>query len=80
MNILALARKAYSTSKNWLETTGKVTGSGHYKSDTFTFTKTFSDGYTIAAKLYGDAADGSYSSTADDDIVAYLEVTCTPKK
>lgn len=79
-NILALARKAYSTSKNWLETSGKITASGHYKSETYTFTKTFSDGYTIAAKLYGDAADGSYSSTTVDDVIAHLEVTCTPKK
>lgn len=79
-NILALARKAYSTSKNWLETDGSVTGSGHYRSQTYTFEKTFSDGYKISAKLYGDAADGSFSNVNVDDVVAYLEVTCTPKK
>lgn len=79
-NILALARKAYSTSKNWLETDGSVTGSGHYRSQTYTFEKTFSDGYKISAKLYGDAADGSFSNVTVDDVVAYLEVTCTPKK
>jgi len=79
-NILALARKAYSTSKNWLETDGSVTGSGHYRSQTYTFEKTFSDGYKISAKLYGDAADGSFSNVNVDDVVAYLEVTCTPKR
>ena len=75
--IIAVARKALSTSKNWLETRTTVTGSGHYKSDIYTFTKTFSDGYTITAKLFGDAADGSFSSLSADDVVAFLDVTCT---
>ena len=78
--IVAVARKALSTSKNWLEENGTASGSGHYRSNTYTFTKTFSDGYTISAKLYGDAADGSYKSLQEDDVVAYLDVTCTPKK
>lgn len=78
--IVAVARKALSTSKNWLEENGTASGSGHYRSNTYTFTKTFSDGYTISAKLYGDAADGSYQSLQEDDVVAYLDVTCTPKK
>ena len=78
--IVAVARKALSTSKNWLEENGTASGSGHYRSSTYTFTKTFSDGYTISAKLYGDAADGSYKSLQEDDVVAYLDVTCTPKK
>lgn len=79
--IVAVARKALSTSKNWAETNGNVTTSGHYKSATYTFTKTFSDGYKIEAKLYGDAADGSFSSLNVDDVVAYLDVVCTaPKK
>ncbi|MCR5514689.1 MAG: hypothetical protein K6F36_04585 [Bacilli bacterium] len=75
--IVAVARKALSTSKNWAETNGNVTGSGHYKSSTYTFTKTFSDGYTIQAKLYGDAADGSFTSLNADDVVTFLDVTCT---
>ena len=78
--VVAVARKALSTSKNWLEENGTTSGSGHYRSNTYTFTKTFSDGYTISAKLYGDAADGSYQSLQEDDVVAYLDVTCTPKK
>lgn len=78
--IVAVARKALSTSKNWLEENGTASGSGHYRSSTYTFTKTFSDGYTISAKLYGDAADGSYKSLQEDDVVAYLDVTCTPKR
>ena len=78
--IVAVARKALSTSKNWLEENGTASGSGHYRSSTYTFTKTFSDGYTISAKLYGDAADGSYQSLQEDDVVAYLDITCTPKK
>lgn len=79
-NIVALARKAFSTSKNWLETGGRATANNHYVCDTYTYSKTFSDGYTISAKLYGDAADGSFQSIKDDDVVAYLEVTCTPPK
>ena len=78
--IVAVARKALSTSKNWLEENGTASGGSHYRSNTYTFTKTFSDGYTISAKLYGDAADGSYQSLQEDDVVAYLDVTCTPKR
>lgn len=78
--IVAVARKALSTSKNWAETNDKVTASGHYKSATYLFTKTFSDGYKIEAKLYGDAADGSFSSVTADDVVAFLDVTVTPKR
>ncbi len=77
INILALARKAYSVNKGWAETSGNSTASGHYKSKTYTFTKTFSDNYTITAKLYGDAADGSFKNVSEDDVVAYLDVTCT---
>ena len=78
--IIAVARKALSTSKNWLETNGTATATGHYRSSTYTFTKTFNDGYKIEAKLYGDAADGSFSNTSVDDVVAYLDVTCTAPK
>ena len=76
-SILAVARKTFSSGGHWNETTGKVSGSGHYSSNTFTWTKTFSDGYKLSAKLYGDAADGSFSSTSADDVVAYLEVAVT---
>ena len=80
-NIAAIARKSLSASKGWTETSGSVSGYGHYNSKTYTFTKTFSDRYKIEAKLYGDAADGSYSTYDNDDIVAFLEVTLTsPKK
>ncbi len=77
MNILSIARKSYRASSGWAESSGRVTGNGHYKSETYTFEKTFSDGYKITAKLYGDAADGSFSSTSEDDVVAYLDVACT---
>ena len=78
--ILAVARKALSGSKNWSETSGSVSGYGHYSSTTYTFTKVFSDGYKLEAKLYGDAADGSFSSLSVDDVVAYLEVLVTAPK
>ena len=79
--ILGVARKRLSSSQNWAETPGSVSSYGHYSSTTYTFTKVFSDGYKLEAKLYGDAADGSYSSLSADDVVAYLEVVVTnPKK
>ena len=79
-NICAVVRKTYSASRGWSESVGSTGSSGHYRSNTYTYTKVFSDGYQISAKLYGDAADGSFSSLSDDDVVAYLEVTCTPPR
>ena len=75
-NVVLIARtKAFTSGNHWSETNGKVSTYGHYGSNTYTFTKTFSDGYTITAKLYGDAADGSFSSTSADDVVCYLDVS-----
>lgn len=74
-SILAVGRKTFSAGGGWGESTGRNSGYGHYTSNTYTWTKTFSDGYKLSAKLYGDAADGSYSSPSADDVVAFLEVT-----
>ncbi|MCR5693163.1 MAG: hypothetical protein K6G74_04280 [Bacilli bacterium] len=80
LQILAVGRKAFSSSKGWSETSGQTSGYGHYSSSTYTWTKVFSDRYTLTAKLYGDAADGSFTSVTADDVVAYLEVTVTAPK
>lgn len=77
VNILSIARKSYSKSKGWSEVAGNTSSYNHYASKTYTFEKTFSDGYKVTAKLYGDAADGSFSNVNVDDVVAYLEVSCT---
>lgn len=76
--IIAAARAAYPRSKKWVEGTATVTaGSGYYSSNYtgISFTKTFSDGYTVTAVLYGRSATDSYYSS--DPKTPYLRVICS---
>lgn len=76
--ILAAVRSSYPRSKKWLESTATVTvGSGYY-ADTYSgysFTKSFSDGYTVTAVLYARSdSDSYYYSTPK---TPYLRVSVT---
>jgi len=75
--ITKAARAAFPRSRKWAEGTETITvGSGYY-ADTYTgisFTKTFSDGYTVKAVLYARSSTDSYYSS---DSTPFLRVTCT---
>ena len=76
--ILAAARKSFAPSKKWAESTATVTFSGSYSTYSYTgysFTKTFSDGYTVTAVLYGRSVSGS--SYSSDSKTPYLRVYCS---
>ena len=77
--ILAAARSAFPKSKKWAEGTASVQTPAYYSGyDTYSgtsFTKSFSDGYTVTAVLYGRPIEPSYYSSAAK--TPYLRVTCT---
>ncbi len=76
--ILSSVRAVLKPSKKWFESQENVSsGTGYYATtySGYAFTKTFSDGYTVKAVLYGrDASNYSYSSNPK---TPYLRVTCS---
>ena len=78
--ILAAARAAFPKSKKWAEGTATVKTPGYYSGyDSYTgvsFTKSFNDGYTVQAVVYGRPIEPSYYSSSAEK-TPYLRVTCT---
>lgn len=74
--ITRCARAAFPRSRKWAEGTETITSSGYYSSSAtgISFTKTFSDGYTVKAVLYARSSTDSYYSS---DSTPFLRVTCT---